>query len=47
MGIKTFKPVTPSLRNTTMLTNEEITKKSPELLFGMQIFFIRLKSITL
>ena len=30
MGIKTFKPVTPSLRNTTMLTNEEITKKSPE-----------------
>ena len=30
MGIKSFKPVTPSLRNTTMLTNEEITKKSPE-----------------
>ena len=30
MGIKTFKPVTPSLRNTTTLTNEEITKKSPE-----------------
>ena len=30
MGIKSFKPVTPSLRNTTMLTNEEVTKKSPE-----------------
>ena len=30
MGIKSFKPVTPSLRNTTMLTNDEITKKSPE-----------------
>ena len=30
MGIKTFKPVTPSLRNTTTLTNEEIAKKSPE-----------------
>ena len=30
MGIKSFKPVTPSLRNATMLTNEEITKKSPE-----------------
>ena len=30
MGIKSFKPVTPSLRNTTALTNDEITKKSPE-----------------
>ena len=30
MGIKTFKPVTPSLRNTTMLTNDEITKFEPE-----------------
>jgi large subunit ribosomal protein L2 len=30
MGIKTFKPVTPSLRNTTTLTNDEITKNSPE-----------------
>ncbi len=30
MGIKTYKPVTPSLRNTTSLTNEEITKSSPE-----------------
>ena len=30
MGIKSFRPVTPSLRNTTVLTNEEITKKSPE-----------------
>ena len=30
MGIKSFKPVTPSLRNTTMLTNDEITKKAPE-----------------
>jgi len=30
MGIKTYKPVTPSLRNTTSLTNEEITKHSPE-----------------
>ena len=30
MGIKSFKPITPTLRNTTMLTNEEITKKSPE-----------------
>ena len=30
MGIKSFKPVTPSLRNTTVLTNEEITKKTPE-----------------
>ncbi len=30
MGIKSFKPVTPSLRNTTTLTNEEITKFEPE-----------------
>lgn len=30
MGIKSFRPVTPSLRNTTVLTNDEITKKSPE-----------------
>jgi len=30
MGIKTFKPVTPTLRNTTTLTNDEITKNSPE-----------------
>ena len=30
MGIKYFRPVTPSLRNTTVLTNEEITKFSPE-----------------
>ncbi len=30
MGIKYFRPVTPSLRNTTVLTNEEITKYSPE-----------------
>ena len=30
MGIKSFKPITPSLRNMTVLTNEEITKKEPE-----------------
>ena len=30
MGIKSFRPVTPSLRNTTVLTNEEITKHFPE-----------------
>ncbi len=30
MGIKSFKPVTPSLRNTTTLTNDELTKFSPE-----------------
>ncbi len=30
MGIKSFKPVTPSLRNTTTLTNDEITKNVPE-----------------
>ena len=30
MGIKSFRPITPSLRNMTVLTNEEITKFSPE-----------------
>lgn len=30
MGIKSFRPVTPSLRNMTVLTNDEITKKQPE-----------------
>ena len=30
MGIKTFKPVTPSRRNMTQLTNDEITKSTPE-----------------
>ena len=30
MGIKTFRPTTPSRRNMTVLTNEEITKHSPE-----------------
>ncbi|MDO4282709.1 MAG: 50S ribosomal protein L2 [Clostridia bacterium] len=30
MGIKSFKPVTPSLRNMTTLTNDEITKFEPE-----------------
>ena len=30
MGLKSFKPVTPSLRNTTTLTNDEITKNTPE-----------------
>ena len=30
MAIKTFKPVTPSLRNTTTLSNDEITKSTPE-----------------
>ena len=30
MAIKTFKPVTPSLRNTTALSNDEITKTTPE-----------------
>jgi large subunit ribosomal protein L2 len=30
MGIKSFKPVTPSLRNMTVLTNEELTKSTPE-----------------
>ena len=30
MGIKTFRPYTPSRRNMTTLTNDEITKQSPE-----------------
>ncbi len=30
MGIKTYRPYTPSRRNMTTLTNEEITKKTPE-----------------
>src|SRR5574344_181249 len=30
MGIKSFKPVTPSLRNTKLLASDEITKTSPE-----------------
>ena len=30
MGIKHFRPTTPSLRNMTMSTFEEITKKTPE-----------------
>lgn len=30
MGIKSFRPVTPSLRNMTVLTNDEITKTEPE-----------------
>lgn len=30
MGIKSFRPVTPSLRNMTVLTNDEITKFAPE-----------------
>ena len=30
MGMKKFRPVTPSLRNTTVSTFEEITKKTPE-----------------
>ena len=30
MGIKSFRPVTPSLRNTTTITNDEITKSTPE-----------------
>jgi large subunit ribosomal protein L2 len=30
MGIKTFRPYTPSRRNMTTLANEEITKKTPE-----------------
>ncbi len=30
MGIKSFKPVTPSRRQMTVLTNDEITKHSPE-----------------
>ena len=30
MGIKTFRPTTPSRRNMTALTYDEITKSSPE-----------------
>ena len=30
MGIKHFRPVTPSRRNMTTLTYEEVTKKTPE-----------------
>lgn len=30
MGVKSFKPTTPSRRSMTVLTNEEITKKEPE-----------------
>ena len=30
MGIKSFKPVTPSLRNTKLLASDEITKSTPE-----------------
>lgn len=30
MGIKSFRPTTPSLRNMTVLTYDEITKKTPE-----------------
>ena len=30
MGIKTYRPYTPSRRNMTSLTNDEITKKTPE-----------------
>ena len=30
MAIKTYRPVTPSLRATTSLVNDEITKSSPE-----------------
>jgi len=30
MGIKKFKPTTPSRRHMTVLTNKEITKKKPE-----------------
>ena len=30
MGIKTFRPYKPSRRNMTTLTNDEITKQSPE-----------------
>ena len=30
MGIKTFRPYTPSRRNMTVLTYDEITKKAPE-----------------
>ena len=30
MGIKSFRPITPSLRQMTVLTYDEITKKTPE-----------------
>ena len=30
MGIKTYKPYTPSRRNMTGLDNAEITKQTPE-----------------
>jgi large subunit ribosomal protein L2 len=30
MGLKTFKPKTPSLRHTTLIDSEEITKSKPE-----------------
>ena len=30
MGIRKMNPTTPSMRNTTYLTNDEITKKTPE-----------------
>ena len=30
MGMKHFRPTTPSLRNMTVSTYEEITKKTPE-----------------
>ena len=29
MGIKHYRPITPSTRNMTVYTFEEITKKSP------------------
>ena len=32
MGIKTFRPVTPSLRATTALTNDEITKSANKIM---------------
>ena len=30
MGVKHFKPITPSTRNMTVLDYKEITKKTPE-----------------
>ena len=30
MGIRKYKPTSPGRRNASVLTNEEITKKSPE-----------------
>ena len=30
MGIRTLKPTSPARRYMTLLTNEEITKKTPE-----------------